>query len=40
MGVEEPTALIHAPNESDPSEISAMALTAALFRQRYAAAHT
>ena len=41
MGVEEPTALIHAPNESvDPTEISAMALTAALFLQRYAAAHT
>lgn len=42
MGVEEPTALIHAPNESvDPTEISTMALTAALFLQRYAtAAHT
>jgi acetylornithine deacetylase/succinyl-diaminopimelate desuccinylase-like protein len=39
MGVEEPLALIHAPNESvDPSEISAMALTEALFLQRYAAA--
>jgi acetylornithine deacetylase/succinyl-diaminopimelate desuccinylase-like protein len=38
MGVEEPLALIHAPNESvDPSEISAMALTEALFLQRYAA---
>ena len=37
MGVEEPLALIHAPNESvDPSEISAMALTEALFLQRYA----
>ena len=41
MGVEEPLALIHAPNESvDPSEISAMALTEALFLQRYAAAAT
>jgi acetylornithine deacetylase/succinyl-diaminopimelate desuccinylase-like protein len=42
MGVEEPTALIHAPNESvDPTEISTMALTAALFLQRYATtAHT
>ena len=39
MGVEEPQALIHAPNESvDPREISAMALTEALFLQRYAAA--
>ena len=39
MGVEEPLALIHAPNESvDPGEISAMALTEALFLQRYAAA--
>jgi acetylornithine deacetylase/succinyl-diaminopimelate desuccinylase-like protein len=39
MGVEEPRALIHAPNESvDPTEISLMALTAALFLQRYAAA--
>ena len=39
MGVEEPMALIHAPNESvDPSEIEAMALTEALFLQRYAAA--
>jgi len=38
MGVEEPQALIHAPNESvDPREISAMALTEALFLQRYAA---
>ncbi len=41
MGVEEPQALIHAPNESvDPSEISTMALTEALFLQRYAAATT
>jgi acetylornithine deacetylase/succinyl-diaminopimelate desuccinylase-like protein len=39
MGVEEPLALIHAPNESvDPSEIQAMALSIALFLQRYAAA--
>jgi acetylornithine deacetylase/succinyl-diaminopimelate desuccinylase-like protein len=41
MGVEEPRALIHAPNESvDPTEISSMALTTALFLQRYAAAPT
>ena len=40
MGVEEPLALIHAPNESvDPSEIQAMAHTLALFLQRYAEAH-
>jgi acetylornithine deacetylase/succinyl-diaminopimelate desuccinylase-like protein len=39
MGVEEPQALIHAPNESvDPSEIAGMALTEALFLQQYAAA--
>ena len=39
MGVEEPTALIHAPNESvAPSEIQSMALTEALFLQRYATA--
>ena len=39
LGVEEPRSLIHAPNESvDPTEISAMALTEALFLQRYAAA--
>jgi len=38
MGVEEPLALIHAPNESvDPTEIAALALTEALFLQRYAA---
>jgi len=38
MGVEEPQARIHAPNESvDPAEIAAMALTEALFLQRYAA---
>jgi acetylornithine deacetylase/succinyl-diaminopimelate desuccinylase-like protein len=40
MGVEEPQALIHAPNESvDPGEIEAMALVEALFLQRYATAH-
>lgn len=40
MGVEEPRALIHAPNESvDPDEIAAMALTEALFLQHYAATH-
>jgi len=38
IGVEEPMALIHAPNESvDPKEIEAMALSEALFLQRYAA---
>ena len=38
LGVEEPLALIHAPNESvDPIEIAAMALTEALFLQHYAA---
>jgi hypothetical protein len=38
MGVEEPVALIHAPNESvDPGEIEAMALTEAIFLERYAA---
>ena len=37
MGVEEPQCLIHAPNESvDPSEIENMAVTEALFLQRYA----
>lgn len=37
MGVEEPLALIHAPNESvDPTEIEAMALTVAIFLERYA----
>lgn len=37
MGVEEPQALIHAPNESvDPTEIASMALAEALFLQRYA----
>ena len=39
MGVEEPAALIHAPNESvAPSEIESMALAEALFMQRYATA--
>ena len=38
IGVEEPLCLIHAPNESvDPGEIEAMALTEALFLERYAA---
>jgi acetylornithine deacetylase/succinyl-diaminopimelate desuccinylase-like protein len=37
MGVEEPRALIHAPNESvDPHEIADLALAEALFLQRYA----
>ena len=37
IGVEEPQALIHAPNESvDPSEIEGMALTEAIFLERYA----
>jgi hypothetical protein len=37
IGVEEPQALIHAPNESvDPSEIESMALTEAGFLERYA----
>ncbi|WP_328526740.1 dipeptidase [Kribbella sp. NBC_00359] len=37
IGVEEPLALIHAPNESvDPSEIANMALTEARFLQHYA----
>ncbi|GID30886.1 dipeptidase [Paractinoplanes brasiliensis] len=36
MGVEEPRALIHAPNESvDPTEIAALATAEALFLQRY-----
>jgi acetylornithine deacetylase/succinyl-diaminopimelate desuccinylase-like protein len=36
MGVEEPLALIHAPNESvDPNEIARLALAEALFLQRY-----
>ena len=38
MGVEEPAAMIHAPNESvAPSEIESMALVEALFLQRYPA---
>ncbi len=41
MGVEEPRCLIHAPNESvDPNEIATMALTEALFLQRYASRAT
>jgi cysteinylglycine-S-conjugate dipeptidase len=41
MGVEEPLALIHAPNESvDPAEIAAMALTEALFLRRYTTARS
>ena len=37
MGVEEPLALIHAPNESvDPTEIRRMALAEALFLRKYA----
>lgn len=37
MGVEEPLALIHAPNESvDPSEIERLALSLALFLRGYA----
>jgi acetylornithine deacetylase/succinyl-diaminopimelate desuccinylase-like protein len=36
MGVEEPLALIHAPNESvDPTEIANLALAEALFLQRF-----
>jgi len=39
MGVEEPLALIHAPNESvDPSEIEHLALSLALFLRRYGGA--
>ena len=39
IGVEEPMALIHAPNESvAPGEIQSMALAEALFMQRYATA--
>jgi acetylornithine deacetylase/succinyl-diaminopimelate desuccinylase-like protein len=38
IGVEEPQALIHAPNESvAPQEIAAMALTEALFLREYGA---
>lgn len=37
MGVEEPLALIHAPNESvDPHEIASMAMAEAVFLRRYA----
>jgi len=37
MGVEEPSCLIHAPNESvDPSEIEHLALAEALFLEKYA----
>ena len=39
MGVEEPTAAIHAPNESvDPTEIARLAHAEALFLQRFPAA--
>ena len=39
MGVEEPKCLIHAPNESvDPSEIENLALSEALFLEKYATA--
>ena len=38
MGVEEPRCLIHAPNESvDPSEIEHLALSEALFLEKYGA---
>ena len=38
-GVEEPTCLIHAPNESvHPSEIEHIALAEALFLRHYGAA--
>ena len=41
MGVEEPLALIHAPNESvDPTEIERMACALALFLKAYAAGVT
>ncbi|MGW0022030.1 M20/M25/M40 family metallo-hydrolase [Rhodococcus sp. NPDC003382] len=40
MGVEEPRALIHAPNESvDPAEIAAMSAVEAQFLQNYASIH-
>ena len=40
MGVEEPLALIHAPNESvDPSEIERLALSLALFLRGFGSAH-
>lgn len=36
MGVEEPTCLIHAPNESvDPLEIKNLALAEVLFLEKY-----
>ena len=39
MGVEEPLALIHAPNESvDPGEIENLAVALALFLRDYASA--
>jgi len=39
IGVEEPRALIHAPNESvDPTEIASMAIAEALFLRSYAKA--
>jgi len=38
-GVEEPRALIHAPNESvDPTELATMAMAEALFLRSYAKA--
>ena len=41
MGVEEPLALIHAPNESvDPTEIARVATAEARFLQQYAAARS
>jgi acetylornithine deacetylase/succinyl-diaminopimelate desuccinylase-like protein len=41
IGVEEPLASIHAPNESvHPKEIADMALTEALFLRNYSAART
>jgi len=40
LGVEEPTCLIHAPNESvDPREIEKIALAEAIFLASYASAH-
>jgi acetylornithine deacetylase/succinyl-diaminopimelate desuccinylase-like protein len=36
LGVEEPSCLVHAPNESvDPSEIELVALAEALFVEKY-----
>jgi cysteinylglycine-S-conjugate dipeptidase len=41
IGVEEPNCLIHAPNESvDPTEIENMAVSEAMFLQRYPAARS